>query len=72
MLDALPEAARKQRLGEMLYPIVAAQMGGDVAEAPKVTGMLLDLEPTALLNMYVDPPAMIACIPPGHRRAPCL
>jgi hypothetical protein len=39
-LQAKNEADQKQQIGELIYPFVNQMFGGD---APKITGMLIDL-----------------------------
>lgn len=46
---------RKRLIGERLYPLIAAKQS---ANAPKITGMLLELEDSDLLNLLESEPAL--------------
>lgn len=50
-LAELPEDQRKLTLGERLYPLVA---GLNAENAPKITGMILELDNTEIINLLED------------------
>ena len=50
-----PES-RRSYFGEKLYPSIAQITGSD--EASKITGMLLEMEPTELLHLLEDQAAL--------------
>lgn len=54
-LAELPEDQRKLTLGEKLYPLVATL---NAENAPKITGMILELENTEILNLLEDNSAL--------------
>ena len=48
ILASLPEPARKQQIGDWLFPLVQSV---DAQRAGFITGMLLELEPSELLDL---------------------
>lgn len=49
-LSALPEEERRNVLGERLFPMIIARVGEEYA--PKITGMMIELDSTELLGMF--------------------
>jgi polyadenylate-binding protein len=58
-LAAAPAEAQKQMLGERLYPLINAQQP---EYAGKITGMLLEMDNSELLNLLEDSKALDAKI----------
>ncbi|KAJ1811973.1 Protein phosphatase PP2A regulatory subunit B, partial [Coemansia sp. RSA 2599] len=56
-LAAAPEEEQKQMLGESLYPLIAAY---DEERAPKITGMLLEMDNSELLHLLENSEALKA------------
>jgi polyadenylate-binding protein len=59
------DAQRKQQLGETLYPLVAealVAMNEQEEKAGKITGMVLELDPTELVHMIENPTLLNAKI----------
>eukprot|EP00658_Telonema_sp_P-2_P062338 TRINITY_DN50_c0_g1_i1.p1 TRINITY_DN50_c0_g1~~TRINITY_DN50_c0_g1_i1.p1 ORF type:complete len:642 (+),score=240.34 TRINITY_DN50_c0_g1_i1:326-2251(+) len=57
-LAAAPPAQQKQMLGEKLYPIIEKHPAVQAEQAGKITGMLLDMDVSELLNLYEAPDAL--------------
>lgn len=54
----VPDQDRKQQLGETLYPLIAnalKAMNEDDEKAGKITGMVLELDPSELIAMIENP-----------------
>lgn len=61
IVNDAPEEARKQIIGEALYPKIIAQDGiGEPDLAGKITGMLLDMDNSELLQLVEDDAALKA------------
>lgn len=58
MLAAAPPQQQKQILGEKLYPIIEKHPSVMPDQAGKITGMLLDMDVSELLNLYEAPEAL--------------
>jgi len=58
MLAAAPPQQQKQILGEKLYPIIEKHPSVIADQAGKITGMLLDMDVSELLNLYEAPEAL--------------
>ena len=59
-LEATPADAWEGVLGEALYPRVEALGEPAAAHAPQITGMLLEMETSDILNLLEDPRALAA------------
>lgn len=57
-LAAAPPQQQKQILGEKLYPIIEKHPAVLPEQAGKITGMLLDMDVSELLNLYQTPDAL--------------
>merc|ERR1712196_698567 len=57
-LAAAPPQQQKQMLGEKLYPIIEKHPAVLPEQAGKITGMLLDMDVSELLNLYEAPDAL--------------
>jgi polyadenylate-binding protein len=57
-LAAAPPQQQKQILGEKLYPIIEKHPAVLAEQAGKITGMLLDMDVSELLNLYEAPDAL--------------
>merc|ERR1711881_805782 len=57
-LAAAPPQQQKQMLGEKLYPIIEKHPAVMPEQAGKITGMLLDMDVSELLNLYEAPDAL--------------
>merc|ERR1712072_943264 len=57
-LAAAPPQQQKQMLGEKLYPIIEKHSAVLAEQAGKITGMLLDMDVSELLNLYEAPDAL--------------
>jgi polyadenylate-binding protein len=57
-LAAAPPQQQKQMLGEKLYPIIEKHPAVLAEQAGKITGMLLDMDVSELLNLYEAPDAL--------------
>jgi polyadenylate-binding protein len=57
LADAAPQQ-QKQILGEKLYPIIEKHPAVLAEQAGKITGMLLDMDVSELLNLYEAPDAL--------------
>jgi len=55
VLAAMPEANRKDFIGGKLYPLVAEQQP---EKAPKITGMLLEMDNTEIIELLDSPQAL--------------
>merc|ERR1711998_75042 len=53
-----PPQQQKQILGEKLYPIIEKHPAVLADQAGKITGMLLDMDVSELLNLYEAPDAL--------------
>jgi polyadenylate-binding protein len=57
-LAAAQPEQQKQILGERLYPMIEAHKSVEADQAGKITGMLLDMDVSELLNLYEAPDAL--------------
>merc|ERR1712160_159701 len=57
-LAEAPPQQQKQILGEKLYPIIEKHPAVLAEQAGKITGMLLDMDVSELLNLYEAPDAL--------------
>merc|ERR1711918_223195 len=57
-LAEAPPQQQKQILGEKLYPIIEKHPAVLADQAGKITGMLLDMDVSELLNLYEAPDAL--------------
>eukprot|EP00933_Yihiella_yeosuensis_P080436 TRINITY_DN93848_c0_g1_i1.p1 TRINITY_DN93848_c0_g1~~TRINITY_DN93848_c0_g1_i1.p1 ORF type:complete len:535 (+),score=82.26 TRINITY_DN93848_c0_g1_i1:71-1675(+) len=61
-LHTMSPDSQKQLLGEHLYPMVVNALGADASQAPKITGMLLEMDPQDVVRAINEPEVRMAKI----------